>query len=151
VKDGDEDAVRRRPAIDDPLWADMKKKGQPGFAGLFPGVSAPLLQDIVADYSTIIWWADAMTGAAQRLAAIRQWFVANPSASIDDAEFQKLRSNLADHLKQVAATTTEEFGKPWGLLAMNEAANRRPGATITIAGPKLVRAKERSLAVVAAQ
>jgi hypothetical protein len=151
VKVGDEDAVRRRPAIEDPLWADMKKKGQPGFAGLFPGVPVPLLKDIVADYSTIIWWADAMTGAAQHLAAIRQWFAANPSASIDDARFQKLRGDLADHLKQVAATTTEEFGKPWGLLAMNEAANRRPGATITIAGPKLVRAKERRLAVVAAQ
>jgi len=149
VKDGDGDDVRLRPAIEDPLWAEMKRKGQPGFAKLFPSVSEPLLGDITADYSTIIWWADAMAGAAQRLAAIRQWFVANPSASLDDASFQKLRGDLADHLKQVAAHTTEEFGKPWGLLAMNEAANHRPGATITIAGPKLVRTKERLLAAVA--
>jgi hypothetical protein len=32
---------------------------------------------------------------------------------------------------------------------MNEAANHRPGATILIAGPSLVRMKERPLAAVA--
>ena len=149
VKDGDVDAVRLRPAIDDTLWAQMKEQGQPGFALLFPFVSAPLLGAITADYSTIVWWADAMAGAAQRLAAIRQWFDARPTASLDDATFQRLRSGLADHLKQVAANTTEEFGQPWGLLAMNEAANHRPGATILIAGPSLVRMKERPLAAVA--
>jgi hypothetical protein len=146
VKDTDVDAPRLRPAVDDILWAQMKKQGQPGFATLFPNVSQPLLGAITADYSTIVWWADAMAEAAERLVSIRQWFVANPSASVDDPEFQKLRSDLADHLKRVAANAREEFGEPWGLLAMYEAASHRSGATITITGPKLVRMKERALA-----
>jgi hypothetical protein len=149
VKETDVDAVRLRPASDDSLWAEMKDRGQPGFPMLFPSVPAPLVGAITADYSTIVWWADAMAGAAQRLAAIRQWFDARPSASLDDAAFQKLRGDLSNHLLRVTATTKEEFGQPWGLLAMNEAANRRPGATIVIAGPKLVRTKERPLAAVA--
>ncbi|SPE39520.1 hypothetical protein SBA3_3270004 [Candidatus Sulfopaludibacter sp. SbA3] len=149
VKDTDADAARLRPAVDDSLWAQMKEQGQPGFPMLFPMLSPPLVGAITADYSTIVWWADAMAEAAERLASIRQWYGANPAASVDDPKFQQLRGALADHLKQVAATTKEEFGQPWGLLAMYEAASRRSGAAITIAGPKLVRMKERALTAVA--
>lgn len=149
VAQGDQDDVRLQPAVSNTLWAKMKDLGQPGFPSLFPNLAAPLLGAVTADYSTIVWWANAMTGAAQRLAAIRQWFDRNPVASTDDPGFQRLRQDLADHLKQVAAKTTEEFGKPWGLLAMNEAANRKPGAAIVITGPNLVRAKERALTAAA--
>ncbi|MEI9973774.1 MAG: hypothetical protein WDO73_18000 [Ignavibacteriota bacterium] len=72
VGPNDLDAIRRRPAIDDGLWARMKDLGQPGIAGLFPGTPAPFLGAITADYSVIMWWADAMAGASQRLAANRQ-------------------------------------------------------------------------------
>ena len=141
--------MRRKPAIDDALWAQMRAQGQPGIASLFPAVPPSFVAAITADYSAIVWWADAMTGAAQRLAKIRQWFDANPAASVDDTTFQSLRADLADHLKRVVADTREEFGKPWGLLAMNEAAAHKPGATIVIVGPRLVRSKERLLAAVA--
>jgi hypothetical protein len=148
VSDTDQDAVRRKPAIDDALWAQMRAQGQPGIASLFPAVPPSFVAAITADYSAIVWWADAMTGAAQRLAKIRQWLDANPAASVDDATFQSLRADLADHLKRVVADTREEFGKPWGLLAMNEAAAHKPGATILVVGPRLVRSKERLLAAV---
>jgi hypothetical protein len=140
------DDVRLRPATDDVLWARMKDQGQPSFGMLFPLVPAPLVGAITADYSTIVWWADAMAGAGKRMAAIRQWFQSNPTASVDDQAFQKLRADLSDHLLRVTAKTREEFGEPWGLLAMYEAANRRAGATLAIAGPHLVRMKERQLA-----
>ncbi len=145
VSEDDDDAIRRRPAIEDPLWAQMKETGQPGFATLFPGLPAPLLGAITADYSTIMWWSDAMAGAAKRLAAIRSWFNQHGGAAPDDPDFQKLRQDLAAHLAKVAANTTEEFGEPWGLVAMDEVANRTAGATILISGPKLVRMKQRSL------
>ncbi len=147
--DDDMDAARRGPAIDDRLWAQMKERGQANFAPLFPSLPAPLLGAITADYSTIMWWADAMSGAARHLASIRQWFAQNPAAALDDPAFQRLRQDLADHIKTVAARTTAEFGEPWGLLAMHEAAGRRAGATILITGPRLVRTKERALAAVA--
>jgi len=150
VRDGDPDAIRRQPAIDDELWSRMKALGQPGFASLLPQVPAPLLGAITADYSAIVWWAAAMAGASQRLSAIGKWFGQHPSADQSDPEFQSLRQDLAAHLKKVAATTSEQFGEPWGLIAMDQASGRHASASILIAGPKLVRTTQRALAAAAA-
>ncbi len=149
VADGDLDAVRRQPAIDDDLWSQMKDLGQPGFATLFPTVAEPLLGAITADYTAIMWWAEAMAGAGQRLAAIRNWFRLHPSAAQDDPQFLTLRQNLAKHMKDVAATTSEQFGEPWGLIAMDQVSGRRAAADLLIAGPKLVRTKQRVLSAAA--
>jgi hypothetical protein len=146
VQAGDEDEVRLKPAVEDALWSLMKGKGQPGFASLFPGVSAPLLRAITADYSTIRWWADAMNATAQELAKVRLWMAHNPSAGADEPAFQKLRQDLAGYLRGVAANTRDEFGEPWGLIAMNQLASRAAGAKILITGPMLVRDKRRALA-----
>jgi hypothetical protein len=145
VSESDTDAVRRQPAIDDNLWASMKSQGQPGFATLFPDVPAPLLGAVTADYTAIMWWAEAMAGAGQRLAAMRKWFGQHSAAATADPEFQSLRQDLAAHLKKVAATTSEQFGEPWGLIAMDEASGRRAGASILISGPKFVSTKQRAL------
>lgn len=149
VSEGDADAIRRQPALDDDLWARMKAQGQPGFATLFPDTPAPLLAAIAADYTAIVWWAAAMAGAGQRLAAIRKWFGQHPAAKQDDPEFQTLRQDLAAHMKQVASTTSEQFGEPWGLVAMDRASGRRAIATILITGPKLARTKQRTLTIAA--
>jgi hypothetical protein len=145
VSADDVDAIRLQPATDDNLWKRMKAQGQPGFALLFPDVSAPLLGDITADYTVITWWAEAMAGASQRLAAIRKWFGQHPAAAVSDPQFQSLRQDLAAHLKKVAATAKEEFGEPWGLIAMDRASGRRAGASILIAGPKFASTKQRAL------
>jgi hypothetical protein len=142
VGEGDQDAVRRKPAIDDDLWRKMTASGQPGFGQLFPNLPAPLVGAIVADYSTIVWWADAMAGASRRLAAMRRFSFLNPTASPQNSEFQALRNELASHLAKVAAKTREEFGQPWGLVAMNEASGRRAHANILILGPRFVRAQD---------
>ena len=149
VSEGDADAVRRQPAIDDGLWSRMKAQGQPGFVMLFPDTPAPLLGAITADYSAIMWWAVAMAGAGQRLAAIRKWFDQHPATALDEPEFQSLRQDLAAHLKEVASTTSEQFGEPWGLIAMDEASGRRGVANILITGPKLVLTKQRALSATA--
>jgi hypothetical protein len=146
VQATDADAVRLQPVTDDGLWRRMSQVGQPGFAGLFPSVPAPLVGAITADYSIIKWWADAMCGTAQKLAAIRLWMARNSAAAFDDPAFQKLRRDLAGHLRQVAANTREEFGQPWGLIAMSQLVNGRAGAKILISSPALVRNKRRALA-----
>ena len=142
VAEDDQDAVRRQPAIDDDLWRRMTATGQPGFGQLFPNLPAPLVGAIVADYSTIVWWAEAMAGASQRLAAMRRFSFLNPTASPQNTEFQALRNDLASHLAKVAANTREEFGQPWGLVAMHEASGRRAPASILILGPRFVRAQD---------
>jgi hypothetical protein len=146
VQEGDIDAVRLRPAIDDALWSHMKDVGQPSFPSLFLGVATPLVGAIVADYSTIQWWANAMHDTAQKLAAFRMWLAQHPTATLEDAGFQKLRNDLAGYLSQVAANTRDEFGQPWGLIAMNQLASRKAGAKILISGPKLVVNKGTELA-----
>jgi hypothetical protein len=145
VGEGDADVIRRQPAMDDSLWSRMKDQGQPGFTTLFPNVPAPFLGAITADYTAIMWWAAAMSGAGQRPAAIRTWFGQHPAAKQDDPQFQALRQNLASHLKTVVSTTNEQFGEPWGLLAMDGASGHRAGADILIIGPKVVRTKQRLL------
>jgi hypothetical protein len=149
VSEGDVDAARLGPALDDGLWSRMKAQGQPGFGLLFPSESAPLLGAITADYTAIMWWAEAMVGAAQRLAAIRKWFGEHPTTSLDDPEFQSLRQALASHLKAVTATTSEQFGQPWGLVAMDQASGCKASATILMSGPKLVRMKDRVITATA--
>jgi hypothetical protein len=149
VSDNDVDAVRRRPAMDDNLWTQMKSLGQAGFPGLFAGVAAPLVGAITADYTAIVWWAEAMAGAGKILAAVHDWFSLHPNAPLDDPEFQKLRQDLTSHLKDVAATAHEEFGEPWGLVAMDQASSRSAHAEILVIGPKLVRSCQRSIAAAA--
>ena len=145
VRESDDDAPRRQPAINNDLWRRMKSVGQPGISAMFPGLPAPLVSAIVADYTAIMWWADAMSGAATRLAAIRKWLAGRAPASLDDPEFQVLRRDLAAHLETVAATTSVQFGAPWGLVTMDQASNRRAAASILITGPKLVRAQRRRI------
>lgn len=145
VLPGDPDAARLRPAIEDNLWKQMKTDGQPGIPALFPREDDEVVKAIVTDYSTIRWWADVMCDTAAELAEVRLWQQRNPDASPDDPEFQALREGLAGHLRQVAANTRDEFGQPWGLLAMNQLAGARSGARILIASPHLVTNKQRSL------
>jgi hypothetical protein len=146
VQPDDPDAVRRRPAIEDALWSRMKAVGQPGFAQIFPGVAPPLVGAIAADYSSIRWWADTMRNTAQQLAELERWTASHPGAAAGDPEFQKLREDFAGHLRRVADETREEFGQPWGLIAMNQLAGRRAGARLQITGPAFAATKRRALA-----
>jgi hypothetical protein len=148
VQADDDDAVRRQPAIDNMLWSRMKAVGQPGFHALFKGISEPLLAAIVADYSTIVWWADVMSRTARELAKVRRWEAGHATVSFDDPEFRKLHQDLAGYLRKVAETTREEFGAPWGLIAMNQLTGPRAGARILINGPNLGVDKRRALTAV---
>jgi hypothetical protein len=146
VQASDDDAARLQPATDDVLWSRMKDVGQPGFGELFPGLAAPLVGAIAADYSTIQWWAGAMYETGRQLAAMRLWKARNPNASFDNPDFQEQRQALAGYLRQVAANMRDEFGQPWGLIAMSQLVNGKAGGEILITCPALVRNKRRALA-----
>jgi len=149
VQPGDQDEVRRRPSVEDPLWRRMKDVGQPGFADLFPGTPAPFVAAIVNDYSLIQWWAEAMSQTAAQLAKVRLWIARHPGVSLETAEFQTLRQELADHLRDVAANTRPDFGDPWALLAMDQLTGHKAPANYLLTGPLLVRDKRRLAATTA--
>jgi len=59
-----------------------------------------------------------------------------------------LRQDLAKHLREVAARAHEQFGTPWGLVAMWLVSGGRAIAAGSITGPRYVFAAQRPLAAV---
>lgn len=147
VLEGDPDEYRRQPAIDDALWAKMKAAGQFNFQPLFPNLTGEQIGVIAADYSVIVWWAATMRGTAEKLAAMRAFLASRPGVVWTDADFQSRRDDLAGHLKAVANDTKEEFGRPWGLIAMDIVSGQAADASIQITGPRLALHRERPKAL----
>ncbi len=115
-----DDRFRLKPATDDALWNQMTKLGPPSFRQLFPPVQAEV---IGADYLAIQWWADTMCKTGAVLAQIAK----NP----------ELREQLASDLRDVAGKSHEQFGKPWGMVAMFLAGGSAAPAELTISGKQI--------------
>ena len=145
IRPGDSDSARLRPTNDADLWQKMKDAGQPGIKGLFPGVPDPVVGAIIADYSLICWWSKAMNETAKKLAAMLGFLSSHSTADDQNNEFKKLRSDLADHLSSVAANTKEDFGRPWGLLAMFIASGKRAECKTMLVGHNLSISSQRSI------
>jgi hypothetical protein len=135
------DAFRLRGVSDDQLWAQMCDQGQPGFPFLFPDLTPLEVDVITADYTVIVWWADAMTGCAQQVAAMNQLLASNPDP--ESPQFVALRAGLAKKLADVSANTKEEFGQPWGLVAMDSVSGRQADAKVLISGARFALARTR--------
>ncbi len=143
VRSGDPDAYRRQPATDDGLWSRMKAAGQANFTPLFPHLTREQVRVIEADYTVIVWWAATMRKTAEKLAEVRACFQEHPHLSPNDNRFQRLRVALAEHLRKVARDTKEEFGRPWGLIAMDRVSGRLSEAEIRITGNRIALFRER--------
>ncbi len=132
LPDGD-DSFRLRPATDDALWQEMSDLGPTGFNQLFPGVQ---VGGVTADYLAIQWWADSMCRTGEALAKMTEPM--DPSSG----EFEELRDELASRLRDVVAKAHEQFGTPWGLVAMFLASGSMAVATARITGARMVFAGE---------
>jgi hypothetical protein len=139
IQPGDADDYRRRPAVDDALWKQMRSLGQFEAARLFPERQRDL---ILSDYVLIVWWAETMHATARKLAEVRR-FLAAGAAGPDDPRFGELREDLAEHLKAVAANTKPQFGEPWGLLAMDRVEGRAAQAVVEVTGPAVALRRRR--------
>ena len=127
------DAFRLRPAAVDSFWKQMKDLGPANFNMLLPADQAPV---VAADYLAIRWWADEMHGTAVLVEQVLRLGAANSTT---------LRENLAGHLRGVADRAHEQFGSPWGLIAMYLASGGRAVATGSITSPRFVFASVRNL------
>jgi hypothetical protein len=147
IAGGSGNPVRLRPLQNDDLWRQMKGQGQAKFRTLLPDASALQIGAITADYSTIMWWAKTMNETGQALVKVKNFLLRNPGVSPNDGTFQKLRSGLAQQLKSVGADMREEFGHPWGLIAMDLLIGSRSEARVTFAGAKVNLMRARPIAV----
>jgi hypothetical protein len=145
IRPEDIDSARLRPTRDPDLWQRMKDAGQPGIKALFPGVPEPIVGAIIADYTSICWWAEAMSETGKELATMLDFLASHPHADDENNDFKQLRTDLCQHLRSVAANTREEFGRPWGLLAMFIASGRRAGRRAILVGRNLSLANEKAL------
>jgi hypothetical protein len=138
TRPGDADDYRLRAAQDDALWAQMRGNGNVGsaqFAQLFPDLPAAAVSTIGVDYLNIVWWTQAMLDTGNKLSALRQ-YLSKPGVSRTDAEFLKRKGDLADKLATLAGRTRQDFGGPWGMLAMKLAATRA-GARFLLFNPNV--------------
>ena len=134
------DAFRLR-GVDDQMWPQMSAAGQFNFGPLFPDLSAPEIGAIVSDYTLIVWWAGAMSACAKNVAAMNSQISADPDPQ--SPQFLKLRADLAKTLANVTSNTRDEFGQPWGLVAMDRVSGSKATARVQIAGARFAFARSR--------
>ena len=144
VKPTDPDAYRRIPLENDALWRRLKDSGQPHFRFVLPapitgGAAEALRVGVVtADYSVIVWWAQAMATAAERLADMATFLAGrHPTALDKDPQFQKRRSDLEDAVTKAIRKNTATFDDPWGLVALFMASAGTANAAGSIVSSKL--------------
>ena len=117
----------------------MRAAGQFNFTPLFPDLTQTQILVIASDYSVIVWWAEAMSACAKNVAAMHSQLPDGSDPS--SAQFLALRADLAKTLAAVASNTREEFGQPWGLVAMDRVSGCRAAARVQIAGPRFAFAR----------
>jgi hypothetical protein len=128
IRPGEADEYRRRPAVDESIWLKMKSLGQPGFGSLFPGLSSLQVEVIRSDYTVIRWWSQTMHRMALELQRVDDFFAANPATDLEGNECKAVRKRLAKMLASVASNVKEQFGDPWGLIAMDIVSGQRADA-----------------------
>ncbi|HWB84144.1 MAG TPA: hypothetical protein VG675_08395 [Bryobacteraceae bacterium] len=148
VHAGDADEYRLRPAVDDALWNKMRDAGPFNFAPLFPDLPKLAVEVIASDYVTVVWWAEAMHSAAELLADMRGLEAAG-GGRFDDPRFIALRRSLDRHLATVTKDAKNQFGLPWGLVAMDLVSGGSATARAQITGKRLALHFERSRAAAA--
>lgn len=110
---------RLRALSDDQVWNAMDSIGDVASFGSIPGLKQlppPVLGAVGADWSGIVWWSDAVTRAAPKLADLLEFldtisaadFSSNPEFMAKSKEFRQL-------LGSVARKTHAAFVGGWGM------------------------------------
>jgi hypothetical protein len=121
----DVDAYRREVLANDDIWKKLKAAGQPGFGTVLPALAgdAVRLNTIRSDYTEIMWWARSMASTAQKLFEMRSFIeTADPGTLRGNNKFIEKRKDLQKHVAGVVANSGLEFGLPFGLVALYQAA-----------------------------
>ena len=145
VRNDKEAPERELPATDNLLWNEMKDKGQANFSAIdkLRNLSANTRGAIATDYTVIRWWARSMSEMGEALAKVRNFIDQNPNADPNAEPFKGLRKKLGSKLKEVASDTRNEFGDPWGLIAMDQASGQRAKAAARLDSPTFAIMRER--------
>ncbi len=138
VQEGDGFQRQRRILLDDRVWEQLRRSGQPGVRAVVPQVPSRdlLIALVTGDYSRIVWWSKTMSEAARALHSLESLFT-DGAPSRDDPRFLEARQRFAERMKRVAADSKRRFGDPWGLVAMDLAADRQAQASFRLLSSSL--------------
>ncbi len=128
IPDNDPARSYRRFALEpDAMWERVRMAGA-ALGTVLPGhIRNDVLRLAVVrgDVFTIIWWAKAMSRAAEELSEMRAFLGQRNAATLaTDKAFLKARGKLSDALAGVVAQTEARFDDPWDVLATDMAAAR---------------------------
>jgi hypothetical protein len=144
IQPGDPDDYRRIPADTEALWQRMKAAGQFNFKSVLPApITGGSRQDVrvgvvIADFTLITWWAEAMAAAATSLLEVRRVLGGASAESLQDSsDFRKARAALERAMAGAIRRNKSSFGDAWGVLAMFNAAGGAAVARATVTSPRL--------------
>jgi hypothetical protein len=130
------DAVRLKVLQNDDAWAQMDEIGNTAaFSGIpdLASLSPTQLGAVIADWISIVWWAQALAKIAPALSAtmlaLSQAPAGNPS---QDAGFMKARAKLANVLGDVTRNTSAAFVHGWGAGVMFALSGRHGSAEMEL-------------------
>lgn len=123
VQPGDRDEARLLLATDDRLFEELERIGNPQSAEFTEalanrGVPPQTVPAMGTDYLNVAFFTEALSSVGQALLEIQRFLAENPNFDPADPDFKKLASSLSKRLAQLAQEATEDFGGPWGFVAM---------------------------------
>lgn len=144
---GDDKEYRRFIATDAAFWNELKRAANPNefrniqkvkdIKATYKLTMEGLVGILMSDRTLIRWWAMELREMAVKLAEIRKFLKDNPNIDPGNNTFKAMRRDLANHLKDVAKRTKEQFGEPWGLVATDFATGRAAKAEAVVTGPRV--------------
>ncbi len=84
-----------------------------------------------------------MRKMAEELVEVRKFFAAHPNPAPGDNAFRKVRKRFRKRAAAVAKTTKKQFGDPWGLIALDLAADHKASAKVRFTWDVISYYKER--------
>jgi hypothetical protein len=123
VTKGDTDDSRLLLATNDGFFHQLQKIGNvqsPQFAQacINAGVPEHMVHFVGTDYLDVVWFAETMQNAGEKLQAVDRYLAKNPAADPGNHEFLQLKKQLAEALARAVEQATTDFGGPWGFEAM---------------------------------
>jgi hypothetical protein len=147
VQKDDVDAYRRVPLESATLWQRMRNNVSSDFGTILPPPVTSGSDEarklhvgvVTADYIMIVWWAEAMATAAERIAKMRE-FLATPGNTPDETntDFMDRRRKVSAAMVEVVRKSPSTYGgDPWGLIALLYASKRSGTATAALISANL--------------
>jgi hypothetical protein len=122
----DSDGFRRRVLDSEKIWNQFQGQTTVGLvmeqeAGW--QLDDPRIPVLAADYSVIVWWADAMSSTADKVADMQTFVKSADSATLETNKvFTAKKADVQKHVMGVVKNCPMSFDQPFGLVALDWAA-----------------------------